>query len=153
MFQINFMFKELLLKLLEKKLFFGDLSHFDSYVEAYINTLDSIPKDSQDNDYKVLYNLLIKNHNSIRNWFNKDYLSYSQECINSHYFSDRLDKKPNTFTTSSLDKLCDLMNAKYNNFLFKNNTKESYYDIPLQFDNSPKYSFDVRKTLKHISGL
>lgn len=165
----KFHVQRLATKIIGEKLFFGDLSHFDSYVEAYINALDSIPKESQDNDYKVLYNLLNKNHNSIRNWFNKDYLGCSQECINSHYFADRLDKKPNTFTTSSLDKLCDIMNAKHNNFSFKINTKESYYDIPLQFDysysddlfdNSPEYyidynsySFGVRKALKHISGL
>ena len=93
----------------------------------------------------------------------------SQECINSHYFADRLDKKPNTFTTSSLDKLCDILNAKHNNCSFVIDTKESYYDVPLQFnnphpidlfDNSSEYyidydsySYGVRKSLKRISGL
>ncbi len=165
----KFHVQRLATKIIGEKLSFNDLSHFDSYIEAYINALDSTSKEYQDNDYKSLYKLLKNNSDSIKCWFNKDYLGCSQECINSHYFADRLDKKPNTFTTSSLDKLCDILNAKHNNCSFIIDTKESYYDVPLQFnnphpidlfDNSSEYyidydsySYGVRKSLKRISGL
>lgn len=85
-----------------------------------------------DKSYYTLYSLFKENSDAIKRWFNKDYLSCSQECINSHYFANRLDKKPNTFTTASCDKLCDLINAIHNNLSFKIDTHESYYDIPIQ---------------------
>ena len=60
--------------------------------------------------------MLNNNPSSIKTWLNNDYLGCSQECMNSHYFADRLTKKPNTFTTKSLDKLCNILNAKHNGF-------------------------------------
>lgn len=89
--------------------------------------------------------------------------------MNSHYFANRLDKKPNTFTTSSLDKLCDILNAKHNKFKYKISLHESYYDIDIKtllipnydlLDKNNEYLIDynmyshgVRNALKAISGL
>ena len=156
-------------KYIGQKIEIFDISKFDSYIEAYIDALDNYPYDKNDNDYHTLLNLLKKNPSSIRNWYNDDYLGCCQECINSHYFADRLDKKPNTFTTASLDKLCDLMNSIHNKFPFKIDTHESYYDVPIKCylpnyndaieDKSEylidysNYSYGVRKALKAISGL
>lgn len=117
----------------------------------------------------IPYLIFLKNPSFIRNWYNDDYLGCCQECINSHYFADRLDKKPNTFTTASLDKLCDLMNSIQNKFPFNFDIHESYCDVPIKCylpnynymieDKSEylidysNYSYGVRKTLKAISGL
>ena len=156
-------------KYLGFKIDIDDLSCFDSYIEAYIDALEQIDKYYMDKSYYTLYTLLKENPDAIRRWFNKDYLGCSQECINSHYFANRLDKKPNTFTTASCDKLCDLINAIHNNLSFKINTHESYYDIPIQcclpsysqlvnektdcYIDYNSYSYGVRNTLKAISGL
>ena len=125
--------------------------------------------DKNDIDYHTLFNLLKNNPSSIRNWCNDDYLGCCQECINSHYFENRLDKKPNTFTIASLDKLYDLMNAIHNKFPFTIDTHESYYDVPIKsylpkYSDSieekseylidySNYSYGVRMALKAISGL
>ena len=165
----KFHVQRLVKKYIGQKLEISDLSKFDSFIEAYLDALENYPCDKNDIDYHTLFNLLKNNPSSIRNWYNDDYLGCCQECINSHYFADRLDKKPNTFTTASLDKLCDLMNAIHNKFPFTIDTHESYYDVPIQ-SYLPKYSdlieekseylidysnysYGVRTALKAISGL
>lgn len=165
----KFHVQKLAKKYLGKKIIIDDISNFDAYIETCLNELKHINKSDKDVNYDSLYNLLKRNSNSIKNWYNDDYLGCYQECINSHYFANRLDKKPNTFTTASLDKLCDLMNAIHNGFTFKINTHDSFYDLPLQYALSSlsnlventsddlidynSYSYGVRKALKGISGL
>ncbi|MCH5172350.1 MAG: hypothetical protein J1F31_05950 [Erysipelotrichales bacterium] len=86
--------------------------------------------------------------------------------MNSHYFASRLDKKPNTFTTKTINKLSIIINTKHNNLSLEINLNEKYYDQPsitLSPDWSFKenrryidfedYSYILRNVLRGISGL
>lgn len=116
-----------------------------------------------------LTRLLKKHPESLKVWYNDDYLGCSQEGMNSHYVANRMGKKPNTFCFKSVDKLCLIICAKRNgqdiNIQFKGKyyeykIKEPEFDFSdlfheagkryIQFEN---YSYPLRKALKGISGL
>ena len=154
-----------------KSLFGICLTQYDifspTFSSDYLSHLNNHNINQKDLDVINLKYLLRYKPDSLKNWYNHDYLGCSQECMNSHYFASRLDKKPNTFTNKSLDKLCTIINAKHNNLSLNINLNEKYYNqssITLSpdwlFEENHRYidfnNFNnhlLRNTLRNLSGL
>lgn len=138
-----------------------------TFTSDYLGYLNNPNINQKNPDVIKLKHLLRYNSSSLKNWYNYDYLGCSQECMNSHYFASRLDKKPNSFTTKSLNKLCTIINAKHNNLPLIIHLNEKYYNQPsitlshdwLFKENRRYIDFNyfnnhlLRNTLRNLSGL
>ena len=137
------------------------------FSQDYLSYLNNSSINQKDAEVIKLKHLLKYNSESLKNWYNFDYLGCSQECMNSHYFASRFDKKPNCFSTKSIDKISIIINAKHNNLPLQINLKEKYYSNPsihlspdwfykenrryIDFNNFSNHI--LRNTLRSLSGL
>lgn len=143
-----------------------------TFVPCILNLLSILPKDKWSTDAYTLYHLLRYHPNSILNWYNPNYFGCSQEGMNSHYYASRFDAKPNIFRYNTVDKICDIINARYNNsqieisfthklYSFQNHFNyENIFSVDFIFDNPSTpminyngFSSHTRRMFKRLSGL
>ena len=62
--------------------------------------------------------------------------------MNSHYYAFRFDAKPNIFRYNTIDKICEIINSRYNNSSLEISFSHKLYSIPNHFNFENTFSVD-----------
>lgn len=111
-----------------------------AFQTALIDTLSRL-----DNEDARKVRTLLKHHPiALSHYLDPHYEGCSQEGMNSHFYSSRFDKLPNTFLMPTIDRLSMVINARHNHAkLFLGFATETY-DI-----SNPDLGHEVMERLKY----
>lgn len=84
----------------------------------------------EDDDARKVKNLLKKRPQFIQPYLDSTYEGCSQEAMNSHFYSSRFDKLPNTFHMSTINRLSTVITAKHNHAKLILGFDHETYDPP-----------------------
>lgn len=113
-----------------------------TFVPHILDLLSNLPKDKWSTDAYTLAHLLHSHPNSLLLWYDPHYFGCSQEGMNSHYYAFRFDAKPNIFRYNTIDKICEIINSRYNNSSLEISFSHKLYSIPNHFNFENTFSVD-----------